>query len=93
MTIEEGNRILLKRASKDKIVPIYDTSGEIMTYDNGKILPAEWYDGEATQDAIDLIESQTSEQTYEDSLRVGLPRSSEWEKRLDLSKIDSILLE
>jgi hypothetical protein len=46
-----------------------------------------------TQEAIDLIESQTSEQTYEDSLRVGLPRSSEWEKRLDLSKIDSALLE
>jgi hypothetical protein len=60
----------------------------MLTYSDGKILPREWYDGEAMQEAIDLIESRTPEETYTDMLRIGLPRDERIEARIDMSKID-----
>ena len=50
-------------------------------------MPREWYDGEATQEAIDRVESQMPEEAYVDSLRAGLPRDPDVEARIDMNKL------
>lgn len=73
--------------------PVIGLNGKPLKFKGNKIIPAEYFDQEPTQEAIDLIESQTPEETYADSLRIGLARDRQLERRLDMSQIPTELLD
>lgn len=69
-----------------------EIDGELLTYDNGKIIPAEWADGDPTQESIDKQDRTTLLSRYIDSLELGLPRHEGIEARIDMSQVPPELL-
>jgi hypothetical protein len=65
-----------------------EIDGELLTYDGGKIIPAEWADGDPTQEAIDNENKKTPEERYIDRLQLGMGRLEAIEARIDMTKID-----
>ncbi len=63
-------------------------SGELLTYDNGKIIPKEWFDDSGGSGLPEL----SDEETYTEILSIGLPRMPELEATIDMTQIDPELL-
>jgi hypothetical protein len=66
---------------------------DMLVFAGGKLIPAEYFDGDATQAAIDASNAQTPESMYEFHLSMGWPRVPEWEAELDMSQIEPELLD
>ncbi len=76
----------------DKDVPVQGVkswpSGELLTYDNGKIIPKEWFDDPGGSG----LPALSDEETYTEILSIGLPRMPELEATIDMDQIDPELL-
>jgi len=74
---------------EEEPIMLRDGSGPLV-YNDNIIVPRYWY----TEDALDAVDdgTSTSEEIYEDSLRVGLSRNLDVEARIDMSQIPSGLL-
>ena len=63
-------------------------SGKLLTYDNGKIIPREWFDDSGGSG----LPALSDEEAYAEILRIGLPRMPEVEAEIDMELIDPELL-
>lgn len=59
-------------------------SGDLLTYDNGKIIPKEWFDDSGGSGLPEL----SDEEAYTEILNIGLPRMPKLEATLDMDQID-----
>jgi hypothetical protein len=71
---------------------VSEVDGHILTYDNGKILPRDWFDSDAPQEIIDEINNRLPEKGYEDQLRAGFARDLKLEAKLNMTLVDPELL-
>lgn len=76
-----------------KGVPREGDREDLLTSKGGKIIPAEFWDGEPTWKSILADEAMTEEEEYSEHLEMGFPRIPKWEAAIDMSLIDEELLD